>query len=136
MSFGCGVVAPFDGDLDDYQRYLLDESKRLRELAKIEATTKAAVIAAPTVAPPVSAVIARPPVSKGSLQNLKKKLLDTEQRIAQLQTEQAALHQQLSQTLPASDLAQAAKQLKTVDAELAQTEEQWLALGETLESSA
>jgi ATP-binding cassette, subfamily F, member 3 len=25
-----GGIAPFDGDLDDYQRYLLDESKRLR----------------------------------------------------------------------------------------------------------
>ncbi len=28
---GRGVVGPFDGDLDDYQRYLLEESKRLRE---------------------------------------------------------------------------------------------------------
>ena len=31
---GRGKVEPFDGDLDDYQKYLLDESKRLRELAK------------------------------------------------------------------------------------------------------
>jgi ATP-binding cassette subfamily F protein 3 len=31
---GRGRVAPFDGDLDDYQRYLLDESKRLREEAR------------------------------------------------------------------------------------------------------
>ncbi len=29
-----GGVAPFDGDLDDYQRYLLDEAKRQRELIK------------------------------------------------------------------------------------------------------
>ena len=29
-----GGVAPFDGDLDDYQRYLLDEAKRQREEAK------------------------------------------------------------------------------------------------------
>ncbi len=36
---GRGVVAPFDGDLDDYQRYLLDEAKRLRELAR-EATRR------------------------------------------------------------------------------------------------
>ena len=27
-----GGIAPFDGDLDDYQRYLLDEAKRSREL--------------------------------------------------------------------------------------------------------
>ena len=32
---GRGKVEPFDGDLDDYQRYLLDESKRLREEAKL-----------------------------------------------------------------------------------------------------
>jgi ATP-binding cassette subfamily F protein 3 len=31
---GRGKVEPFDGDLDDYQRYLLSESKRLREEAK------------------------------------------------------------------------------------------------------
>ena len=33
---GRGAVGPFDGDLDDYQRYLLDESNRLREEAKNE----------------------------------------------------------------------------------------------------
>jgi ATP-binding cassette subfamily F protein 3 len=31
---GRGVISPFDGDLDDYQQYLLDESKRLREEAR------------------------------------------------------------------------------------------------------
>jgi ATP-binding cassette subfamily F protein 3 len=31
---GRGKVEPFDGDLDDYQKYLLEESKRLREEAK------------------------------------------------------------------------------------------------------
>jgi ATP-binding cassette subfamily F protein 3 len=29
-----GGVEPFDGDLDDYQRYLLDEAKRQREAVK------------------------------------------------------------------------------------------------------
>jgi ATP-binding cassette subfamily F protein 3 len=36
-----GKVEPFDGDLDDYQRYLLDESKRLREEAKTAASKPA-----------------------------------------------------------------------------------------------
>ncbi len=132
---GRGVVAPFDGDLDDYQRYLLDESKRLRELAKVEATAKAALVAPPiTVA--AAPVAARPVQSKGSVQNIKKKLQDAEQQIAALQAEQSTLHSQLSQTLPAAELAQAAKRLKAVDTELAQTEEQWLALTEMLEASA
>jgi ATP-binding cassette subfamily F protein 3 len=33
---GRGGVEPFEGDLDDYQRYLLDEAKRLRERLKAE----------------------------------------------------------------------------------------------------
>jgi ATP-binding cassette subfamily F protein 3 len=32
---GRGAVGPFDGDLDDYQRYLLEESRRLREEARL-----------------------------------------------------------------------------------------------------
>ncbi|MDD2547697.1 MAG: ATP-binding cassette domain-containing protein, partial [Burkholderiaceae bacterium] len=39
---GRGAVGPFDGDLDDYQRYLLDEAKRQRELAKSEAAAESA----------------------------------------------------------------------------------------------
>ncbi|WP_019374083.1 ABC-F family ATP-binding cassette domain-containing protein, partial [Melaminivora alkalimesophila] len=31
---GRGAVVPFDGDLDDYQRYLLDEARRLREAVR------------------------------------------------------------------------------------------------------
>jgi len=38
---GRGKVEPFDGDLDDYQKYLLDESKRLREEAKNSAKNAA-----------------------------------------------------------------------------------------------
>ena len=34
---GRGVVSSFDGDLDDYQRYLLEESRRLREEARSDA---------------------------------------------------------------------------------------------------
>ena len=32
-----GGIEPFDGDLDDYQRYLLDEAKRSREAAAVQA---------------------------------------------------------------------------------------------------
>jgi ATP-binding cassette subfamily F protein 3 len=69
---GRGVVGPFDGDLDDYQRYLLEESKRLREEAKnaetqalqaAAATSKAAVSAAAAVA---SVAVAAPPAAPAS----------------------------------------------------------------------
>ena len=38
---GRGGIAPFDGDLDDYQKYLLDEAKRMREEAKLESSKPA-----------------------------------------------------------------------------------------------
>ena len=50
---GSGKVEPFDGDLDDYQKYLLDESKRLRELAKN--TARDATPATNTTPPGVTA---------------------------------------------------------------------------------
>ena len=45
---GRGKVEPFDGDLDDYQKYLLEESKRLREEAKNSARD---VVVTATAAP-------------------------------------------------------------------------------------
>ena len=71
---GRGQVQPFDGDLDDYQRYLLEESRRLREEARkaeqaAAATSKAAAqvepaaAAAPAVQAPVAAALAPAPVS-------------------------------------------------------------------------
>ncbi|HUD34874.1 MAG TPA: ATP-binding cassette domain-containing protein, partial [Variovorax sp.] len=62
---GRGAVTDFDGDLDDYQRYLLDEAKRQREEAK-EAVKKSATDAAPPVAMPVAVAPAKAaPVERG-----------------------------------------------------------------------
>lgn len=62
---GRGAVGPFDGDLDDYQRYLLDEAKRQRELAKLEAAAESAALkaAAPAPAVAVAKAVAIAPVS-------------------------------------------------------------------------
>lgn len=43
---GRGELAPFSGDLDDYQTYLLEESKRLREEARSRTTMPATARAA------------------------------------------------------------------------------------------
>jgi ATP-binding cassette subfamily F protein 3 len=39
---GRGAIVPFDGDLDDYQSYLLEEARRLREVARSGASPAAA----------------------------------------------------------------------------------------------
>ncbi len=59
---GRGQVGPFDGDLDDYQRYLLDESKRLREEARQADMQSRSKDAAPAPqAAPVAAPVAVAP---------------------------------------------------------------------------
>ncbi|WP_026436548.1 ABC-F family ATP-binding cassette domain-containing protein [Acidovorax sp. JHL-9] len=54
---GRGAVGPFDGDLDDYQRYLLDEAKRQRELAKTEAAAESAALKAAAAPAPFAAAV-------------------------------------------------------------------------------
>jgi len=57
---GRGAVGPFDGDLDDYQRYLLDEAKRQRELAKTEAAAESAALKAAAAPAPVVVAVTTP----------------------------------------------------------------------------
>jgi ATP-binding cassette, subfamily F, member 3 len=133
---GRGGVAPFDGDLDDYQRYLLDEAKRLRELARQD-------FAAP--APDVVQTAVTPQAQRKQdaqqrqqlatrLKPLKRELEQAEQRMARLQGEQAAIEARLANVLPPAEIAQAGQRLKAVTQELRELEERWLALSGDLEA--
>jgi len=127
-----GGVEPFDGDLDDYQRYLLDEAKRQREAireasnaaAKAERQAQAAAAAAPRVKPK--------PAPTGSL---KRKLADLEARMTTLQAEGSQLEGHLCQNPPPADFASQGKRLKAVNEEIQALEEQWLGLTEELEAT-
>jgi ATP-binding cassette subfamily F protein 3 len=118
-----GGVAPFDGDLDDYQRYLLDEAKRQREEAKKASSTPAPVAKAQ--------VIPKAP----DLKPLKKELDKVDQQLKALGAERESLESRLAANASAADMAQAGKRLKAVDAELAQLEERWLELSEQIETA-
>jgi ATP-binding cassette subfamily F protein 3 len=128
-----GGVAPFDGDLDDYQRYLLDEAKRQREAIK-EASSAAAKAErkAQTEAAAAAAKVKHKPAPTGTL---KRKLQDIEGRMAVLNTEGASLEGHLSQSPPPSDFANLGTRLKAVNEELQGLEEQWLAVSEQIESA-
>jgi ATP-binding cassette, subfamily F, member 3 len=117
-----GGVEPFDGDLDDYQRYLLDEAKRQRELAKEAAKAGAT----PAAVAPVLAINTGP--TPEELRKWKKELLQVEERMAPLNQEGAELEAKLSTNPHPSEIALAGKRLKLVNAELQTLEEQWLAL--------
>jgi len=124
-----GGVEPFDGDLDDYQRYLLDEAKRARESLK-EAQKVAATAATTQVS---AAAKSAPKKIPGKLAH---ELGRIEQAILDLQGRKHALEAQLSGTLPVADIARLGVELQQVDETLAAQEEQWLAVSEQIEAAA
>ncbi|HVR51127.1 MAG TPA: ATP-binding cassette domain-containing protein [Pseudorhodoferax sp.] len=131
-----GGVEPFDGDLDDYQRYLLEESKRLREELKAVPALKAAATPAPA---PASAQRKQDAQSRQEqaerLRPLKKQIEKLDRSMASLTEEKAALEQRLTQPLAPSEMAEAGRRLKQVADQLAAQEEEWLGLSEQLETS-
>ncbi|WP_431508858.1 ABC-F family ATP-binding cassette domain-containing protein [Variovorax sp. DAIF25] len=155
---GRGVVGDFDGDLDDYQRYLLDEAKRLREEAKV-ANAAAASAAAPAPAPVAAPAPAPAPVSPASspaassrnpqqrkqdaqerqqrseqAKPLKRELTKIDERMAAAGSERSALEARLAEPLPPAEIADAGKRLKALNDEIGQLEERWLALSDQLEA--
>ncbi len=150
-----GGIEPFDGDLDDYQRYLLDMAKQKREAVQaaqrapaVKAEPVAAVVSPkPVAAQPVTA--AAPAVNPAEQRRLeaqrrqqlaqklkphKKALADLDQRMASLQAEGAALQQKLLSALPPTELAQIGKRLKGIEDETAAAELRWLELSEQIEA--
>ena len=152
---GRGVAGPFDGDLDDYQRYLLEESKRLREQTRQdEAAARIAAAApappAPATAPLPSAAAAPAPQIKDSKEQrrldaqarqqladkarpLKKELEQIDKRLATLAAERAELETRLTQPLPPAEIADCGKRLKQGQDETEKLEERWLEISAALE---
>lgn len=160
---GRGVVGPFDGDLDDYQRYLLEESKRLREQARLDevaarssgADTPSAPApvqekAAETVSPPAMQTPPAAPAARDGKEQrrldaqarqqladkarpLKKELEQIDKRLAALAAERADLEIRLTQALPPAEIAECGKRLKQGGDETQALEERWLEISAALE---
>jgi ATP-binding cassette subfamily F protein 3 len=120
-----GGVTDFDGDLDDYQRYLLDEAKRVRE------SLKAAEAAARPAQPPPAP---RRPPSAGRLKALRQKLDRLDARLADLHTQKDALEASLSGTLSVAEISEAGRKLQRLNDDLAREEEAWLELSSEIEA--
>ncbi len=123
-----GGIEPFDGDLDDYQRYLLDEAKRAREELKALLKDGKEIV---TQAP--QPVVANKKIS-ANLKTLKRDQGKLEQTMLDLQTRKHALEARLSTPLPAQEIAALGRELKSIDDELAGHEEKWLAISEKIEA--
>jgi ATP-binding cassette subfamily F protein 3 len=116
-----GAVQPFDGDLDDYQQFLLDEAKRQREQARQQAAP-----------PPTPAPQKRPDLSRAK--PLRRELEQSEKRMEQLNLQREDLEARLVAMTAPAELADAGRRLKAVNDELHALEERWLELQEELEA--
>ncbi len=142
-----GGVQPFDGDLEDYQRYLLDEARRLRQEATSarSATGDADTRASPSADAPATNPTANPAEQRRQQavrrQHLaertrphRRALEQTEQRIEAITAERQQLEQRLTTALPAADIADAGRRLKTLQDELHRLEEAWLEHSSAIET--
>ncbi len=129
-----GGIEPFDGDLDDYQRYLLDEAKRQREAIKDASKAASRVASAPT-----RAGAAKGPKSTGgkapSGQRIQREISDIESRMKVLNSEGSTLENRLTDQPFAAEVADLGKRLKGVNDELKTLEDRWLELSAVLETA-
>ncbi|VTU27260.1 ABC-F family ATP-binding cassette domain-containing protein [Variovorax sp. RA8] len=131
---GRGRVGDFDGDLDDYQRYLLDEAKRVREEARL--ATREAESAAIPAAPSASVAAQERQQRSGQARPLKRELAQIDEQLAAAGAEKTALEARLSAPLPAPEIAETGRRLKTLNEEIGRLEERWLALSDQIEALA
>lgn len=146
-----GGVAPFDGDLDDYQKYLLDHAKRQREEAK-KAGSAAPVATAKSVTPPAVAEEKKPVPRETPEQRkldaqrrqqqaeatkpLRKEIEKIDLRMKALAAERDSLQGLLTTTTAPAEIAQTGKRLKAIEGEIDMLEERWLELTEQIETAA
>ena len=129
-----GGVAPFDGDLDDYQRYLLDEAKRQREEVKQGGNLGAAKAGGKAAGKGGKSDGKRQPKTLKTASPLQSELDRVEAQMKVLHGEGAALESHLSTAVRHSEIAELGKRLKSVNDELKRLEDQWLELSGRIET--
>jgi ATP-binding cassette subfamily F protein 3 len=122
-----GKLQAFEGDLEDYQRYLLEEARRQREQAR-------------KTSPSLSSAAEQRKQAKqaqqqqqAALRPLKKELQQVEERLSAAQAEQHELERRLGSTTAPQDLAEYGRKLKVLLLEIERLEERWLELGQAIE---
>ena len=161
-----GGVEPFDGDLDDYQKYLLDHAKRMREEAKKSGNASPPVAASAPEAKvdktehaiqsgasgtgndwAAGTFDAKKPATKkeeaqkrqqqsDTVKPLRKEIEKIDQRMQVLTAEQTSLQSAMTAITAPLEIAQTGKRLKAIENELGTLEERWLELTEQIEMTA
>jgi ATP-binding cassette subfamily F protein 3 len=124
-----GKVYPFEGDLEDYQQFLLDEAKRQREEAKKLSSQSVhspfnllepAVVSAPT----------KKPFLSSEQKKLKKRLEQLEAQISKENHLISDLESQIAHSNEISQITLLGSELATIQKSLQRNEEDWVILSE------
>jgi len=149
-----GRVQPFDGDLDDYQKWLLEVSRAAargqpapeppRAAAPAEPAPRGQAAAPAKAAPPAPAPAPRPETRESRQQAKQARVKQSErsrplrielqridERLGKLGSEKTEIEAALA--APDGDYAELGRRLAHVGAEVAMLEERWLALQAELE---
>jgi ATP-binding cassette subfamily F protein 3 len=114
-----GGVIPFDGDLDDYQRFLFDEARRAREALRLERREEEKT--------------EEKGAANRNMKALQRDLDRVEQRLAELETRRADLETRLGEPMPPREIGELGRELQAVNEALADSEEEWLRLSARME---
>ncbi|HKX95997.1 MAG TPA: ATP-binding cassette domain-containing protein [Methylibium sp.] len=125
-----GGVREFDGDLDDYQKWLLDNA---REQARELAQAQRAAATPPAARDERRSAAQSRQLTAEQLKPMRQELARTEERMAEASAERDALAEQLGRAdLPAAERAELGRRLKLRTDEVEALEERWLELSEAL----
>jgi ATP-binding cassette, subfamily F, member 3 len=135
-----GGVQPFDGDLDDYQRWLLEQSREQSRQAsgqakKQRAAAAAAADAAPNRKDDRKAAAAARQQRTEEIKPLRKELNKIDNRLGVLFGERDALEASFADAaLPPEKLAEGGKRLKLILDEIERLEARWLELSTQIDA--
>ena len=154
-----GAIEPFDGDLDDYQRWLLEQSKAAAKAAREEASAPRAGTAekapAPAAASPAAAQAATTPAATGNTREerkaaalarqqrsdaakpLRQEVNRIDNKLGVLFAERDALEASLAEPeVDTAKLAETGKRLKSIVEQIERLEARWLELSTQLDEIA
>jgi len=135
---GRGRIQPFDGSLDDYQDYLLEESKRLREeLARSSAPEQKRLHETTNQVAKSSEQRKKETFERQQLAQqlkpLKKSLDKVDQRMSALQEDKMRIEKLFEDSVPSDQIVSLGQELKQVNDELELLEERWLEITSQIE---
>ncbi len=132
-----GAVSPFDGDLDDYQKHLLDEAKRQRELARDTSLPDAVAASPEDLSPKLQRQQAaqRRQAMAEQTRPWRKELEKIDAQLPRLNQERESLLALAMTPESMPDMAEWGRRCKALDEQIEALEERWLELSALIETA-